>query len=192
MHCLVRTFPNERSHLILEFPGPEYRIFDVMTLYKERGWKDLAYPQHLKNFVASEAEIYWPSSGTVDSDFLYERSVPIDAGRLEHEVIRLSYKNQAPTPEDMNHHVYGVYLAPLSTKPFRVGESIGGGMADRGGGYDFSLEELLVWPDWKKHFALSGCSWAITFVESLAAQSATLIEDLVKEACQRNGLPEGQ
>lgn len=187
---IVRVFPNEQSQIILELSGPEYRIFDLMILYREMGWKDLAYPQHQKNFISSASEIIWPTSGTVNSKFLYERSKPLENDRLENQIIRLSYKNQAPTSEDKNHHVYGVYLAPYSSKPFRVGESIGGGMADRGGGHDYSLVELQEWAEWKRHFELSGCLWAATLINSLAANPVALIDALIAEACKRNGSPE--
>jgi hypothetical protein len=161
-----------------------------MVLYRENGWKHLAYPQHQKNFLASESAITWPTSGTVDSDFLYERSKPIEGGRLERQIIRLSYKNQPAAGEDNGHHVYGVFLAPYSPKPFRLDESIGGGMADRGGGYDFSLDELLMWPNWRHHFELSGCKWAAVLVDSLSDRPEALIDSLIKEACKRNGSPE--
>lgn len=189
-HKIVRVFPNEKSQLILEFSDFEYRIFDLMILYEEMKWKELAYPQHQKKFVASASEILWPNNGKVNSNFLYEKSKPIERAKLENQVIRLSYKNQAPTSEDKFHHVYGVYLAPYSSKPFRVGESIGGGMADRGGGFDYSLNELINWPEWKWHFELSGCKWATKLVDSLAGNPAKLIEALIAEACSRNGSPE--
>ena len=187
---IIRVFPNEQSQLILEFLGQEYRIFDLMILYREMEWKELAYPQHQKAFIVSEDEISWPGSGTVDARFLYERSKSIEIDRLENQIIRLSYKNQAPTSENKHHHVYGVYLAPYSSKPFRVGESIGGGMADRGGGYDFSLADLQEWPEWKKHFELSGCMWAVSLIDSLPTDPVKLIELLIAEACRRNGSPE--
>lgn len=189
-HFLKRAIPNEQFQMILEFVGAEYRIFDVSVLYQEKGWDKLAYPQHMKCFTVSENEIFWPDGGKVDANFLYERSTPIDLDRLENQVLRLSYKNQAPTTEDKNHHVYGVFLAPFSKSPFRVGESIGGGFAERGGSNDLSLSELLAWAEWRQHFKLSGCAWAITLIESLASESEQLFEQLIREACKRNGAAE--
>lgn len=187
-HILKRAIPNEQFQVILEFAESEYRIFDTSVLCREKGWHKLAYPQHMKLFSVSVDAIFWPDGGQVDADYLYQKSRPIDQGQLEHQVIRLSYKNQAPTLEDKHHHVYGVYLAPYSAKIFRIGESIGGGIADRGGGYDLSLSELLAWPDWERHFELSGCSWAALLIESLATKPEQLLDALIGEACKRNGL----
>ena len=190
-HHLKRAVPNEQFQVILEFVGPEYRIFDTSLLCKDKGWHKLAYPQHMKRFTVSGDGVFWPDGGKVDATYLHERSRPINQEQLEHQVIRLSYKNQAPTTEDKLHHVYGVYLAPYSSKSFRVGESIGGGLADRGSGYDVSLSELLAWPEWKRHFELSGCSWAAALVESLASKPEKLFDALISEACRRNGIAEG-
>jgi len=187
---LKRAFPNEQFQVVLEFVGAGCRIFDTSVLCKDKGWHKLAYPQNMKRFTVSENGIFWPDGGKVEASYLYERSKPISQEQLENQVIRLSYKNQAPTSEDKNHHVYGVFLAPFSSKPFRVGESIGGGMADRGGGYDLSLAELLAWPEWKRHFKLSGCSWAAVLVESLDSKSEQLFQSLIGEACMRNGIAE--
>ncbi|WP_136526556.1 DUF2442 domain-containing protein [Geomonas ferrireducens] len=187
---LKRAIPNEQFQVILEFSGSEYRIFDTSVLCKEKGWNKLAYPQHMKTFSVFEDAIFWPDGGQVDASYLYQKSRPIDRGQLEHQVIRLSYKNQAPTSEDTLHHVYAVFLAPYSAKPFRLGESIGGGITDRGGGYDMSLSELLAWPEWKCHFELSGCSWAALLIESLSNNSEHLLNVLIVEACKRNGLAE--
>lgn len=188
---LRRAVPNEQWQMILEFDGPEYRLFDTSILREKKGWNRLAYPQHLKQFTVTPDSICWDNEGRVDAAYLYRSSTPLPQANLEQQVLRLSYKNQAPTPEDKLHHVYGVYLARFSNKPFRIGESIGGGIADRGGGRDFSLQELLLWPQWKQHFELSGCSWAVPLLESLAGEPDRLLDLLIREACLRNGLPEG-
>lgn len=176
--------------MILEFTNLEYRILDMAVLYKENGWKKLAYPQHMKNFSVSKRAIFWPEGGKAEIDFLYTKSKPITQEFLEHQTIRLSYKNQAPTSEDPSHHVYCVFLAPFSTKAFRIEESIGGGHAERGGGNSLSISELLAWPDWRHHFELSGCSWAVPIIESHAVQTEQLLTLLIGEACKRNGLAE--
>lgn len=187
-HGLIRAVPNEQSDMVLQFEGPEYRLFDTLILYREKNWHQLAYPQHLKNFTLTPDAVCWHQAGTVDAAFLYRRSAPLEQARLEQQVLRLGYKNQAPTSEHNSHHVYGVYLARFSEKPFRVGESIGGGMADRGYGRDYSMQELLLWPEWKHFFELSGCAWAIPLLESLAAEPERLLDLLVSEACRRNGV----
>jgi hypothetical protein len=185
---LKRAVPNEQWHLILQFEGPEYRLFPVSILHEERGWNKLAYPQHMKRFTLMPDAICWDGIGTVDANFLHDRSAPIEAADLERQVLRLGYKNQAPTPEDKRHHVYGVFLARFGRQPFRLDESIGGGMADRGGGSDYSLPELLRHSGWKQHFTLSGCAWAIPIIESHAGESEHMLDLLVHEACLRNGV----
>ena len=189
-YLLKRVIPNEQFQVILEFSNLEFRILDMTVLCKEKGWTKLGYPQHMKNFTFSESSAYWPEGGTAEASYLYAKSKTIEKSRLENQVIRLSYKNQAPTSEDKSHHVYGVFLAPFSAKPFRVGESIGGGHGDLGGGHSMSISDLLEWPEWKHHFMLSGCSWATTPIEALAGQPEQLLNSLIIEACKRNGLPE--
>jgi hypothetical protein len=70
---------------------------------------------------------------------------------------------------------------------FRVGQSIGGGHADTGGGQDLSLTGLLKWKEWKRHFELSDCQWAIRFIEAGASDQQMLLDSLVKEVCRRAG-----
>ena len=189
-HLLRRIIPNEQFQAILEFSNGERRILDLAVLRTEKGWAQLAYPQHIKNFVLSEDSVFWAEGGKIEASYLYEKSKPIHEDALENQTIRLSYKNQAPTSEDKFHHVYGVFLAPFSTKPFRIDESIGGGHAERGGGHSLSISELVAWPEWRQHFMFSGCSWAVPLIESLARQPEQLLNLLVSESCKRNGLPE--
>jgi hypothetical protein len=184
---LKRAVPNQRWDLILQFEGPEYRLFPVSILSEERGWKMLIYPKNIKRFMLTPDAICWDGIGTVDANFLYDRSAPMDPANLERQVLGLGCKNQAPTPQDKRHHVYGVNLARFGKQPFGLEESIGGGMADRGGGSDYSLQELLRYPGWKQHFTMSGCAWAIPIIESHADESEHLLDLLVHEACLHNG-----
>ncbi len=146
----------------------------------------LAYPQHMKRYRFNGENIDWEFGGSLKASYLYDKSEPVSGSELERHSIRICYKNQAPTTEDKNHHVYGVYLYPFTEKLFAIGESIGGGHADRGGSRSFSLGELLDWQDWKRHFELSGCSWAIEIIEK-NEELEYLIGMLVREACKRNG-----
>jgi hypothetical protein len=187
---LLRAVPNENFEFVLEFAGGDYRLFKANTLWRERGWPQLAYPQHLKRFALTPNAIAWPEGGRIDAGTLHAESTPVDGPRLQHHLLRLSYKNQAPTSEDASHHVYGVYLAPFAAECFSIGESIGGGHGERGGGRAYTLPELLAWPGWRRHFELAGCRWAIAVVESLAAAPDQLMDTLVAEACRRNGTAE--
>lgn len=186
---LQRAVPTDGWHMILEFEGGELRLLDMSQLRRDTGWEQLAYPQHAKRFTLSPDAIGWPAGGTVAAAALHRRAVPVDRAQLEHRVLRLCYQNQAPTEQDRRHHVYEVALARFGSKPFRVGESIGGGHAERGGSNAFTLAELLAWPWWRRHFELAGCGWAIAPVEALQHEPERLLDLLVEEACRTNGLP---
>lgn len=189
---LKRAVPNERWQLILEFDDGAFRLFEMRSVREEKGWAQLAYPQHAKRFTLAPDAISWPAGGTVDIGYLLRHSVSVAPAALEHEYLRLCYKNQAPTPEDAHHHVYEVEIGRFSSKPFRLGESIGGGHAERGGSKTCTLAELLDWPGWREHFELAGCGWAIALVEPLGLDPqllANTLDLMVLEACRTNGLP---
>ncbi len=187
MKNIVNITPNENWQLIIQFSDDEYRLLDVAIPREEHNWKELAYPQHIKRFTFTPNEIIWEFGGELNASYLYKQSEVVDYSSLENQSLRLCYKNQAPTQEDKWHHVYGVYLHPFSHKLFSVGESIGGGHGDRGGSNSYSLTELLSWGEWKNHFNLSGCSWAIPIIES-NQDKELIIRELSKEACRRNGV----
>jgi hypothetical protein len=190
MMVLKRAVPNEAWQLVLEFEGPEYRLFDTAIVREEKGWQKLAYPQHVKRFTMTSDALCWTEGGCVSAEYLYQRSTPLQQPDLERQVLRLSYQNQAPTSEDKSHHVYGVYFSRFGKQAFQLEESIGGGMAERGGSRSFSVQELLAWPAWRDHFQLSGCAWAIPIVESVQGAADAALDLLVSEACLRNGLPQ--
>lgn len=187
---LKRAVPNERWHMILEFDDGSFRLLDVGSVRRDRGWEQLAYPQHAKRFALAPDAITWPAGGTVDIPYLLRHSAAVAPAALEHEFLRLCYKNQAPTPQDARHHVYEVEIGRFSSTPFRLGESIGGGHAERGGSSSFSLPELLACPDWREHFELAGCGWAVPVVDMLAPDPESLLDTLVDEACRTNGVPD--
>jgi hypothetical protein len=189
MFKLRRVVPNEKWQLILDLGPDGLRLFDASIARKEKGWSQLAYPNKFKNLTYTDDLVRWGQDEELSSTWLHANSRPVVTTDLEHEVLRLGYKNQAPTPEHRSHHVYGVYLAPFSVRPFRVGQSIGGGHADTGGGQDLSLTGLLKWKEWKRHFELSDCQWAIRFIEAGASDQQMLIDTLVKEVCRRAGAP---
>jgi hypothetical protein len=75
--------------------------------------------------------------------------------------------NRAPTDQHPTHHKYIVFA--YFNDPARViglAQSIGGGIGDMGGSLDYDLPSLLALPDWKDHFRLAGCEWAIPIIES--------------------------
>jgi hypothetical protein len=190
--ALKRAVPNERWHMVLEFDDGSFRLLDVGSVRRDKGWEKLAYPQHAKRFLLAPDAITWPAGGAVDIPYLLRHSTPIAPAALEYEYLRLCYKNQAPTPEDTRHHVYEVEIGRFSSKPFRLAESIGGGHAERGGSRACTFAELLDLPWWRRHFELAGCGWAIAPLETLQYEPERLpdvLDRLVAEACRTNGLP---
>lgn len=189
---LQRAVPNEGWHMVLEFDDGSFRLLDVGSVRRDKDWEKLAYPQHAKRFTLAPDAINWPAGGTVDIPYLLRHSVSVAPAALEHEYLRLCYQNLAPTPDDPRHHVYVVEIGRFSSKPFRLGESIGGGHAERGGSRSCTLAELLDLPWWRRHFELAGCGWAVALVEALEQDPQRLsnvLDLLVDEACRTNGLP---
>jgi hypothetical protein len=186
-HKLSRVIPNETWGLVIEFDQGEHRLFNSRIAREEMGWSQLAYPNKLKNLTFTDSHVRWPTGEELTAGYLYRKSEPLSQAELERQVLRLSYKNQAPTAIHPTHHVYGVYLFPFSTRLFDVGESIAGGHAELGGSRSMTLEELLAWQDWKLHFTLSGGDWAMPLIELNAECSETLSDLLVREICRREG-----
>ncbi|RKP47593.1 hypothetical protein [Trinickia fusca] len=189
MPSLVNVIPNETYQLVLEFERKEFRLFDASIARIEKGWPELAYPQKLKNLTFNEGRVVWPGDRSLDADYLYVKSRAIEGRTLQNQVLRVSYKNQAPTSQHPSHHVYGVWLYPFREKLFEVGESIGGGHADMGGSSSLSLAELRVAQHWRDHFELSGCAWVVPFVDEVSDERA-LLNALVKEICRHEGIPD--
>jgi len=101
-------------------------------------------------------------------------------GKLPNEYTTISFKNQAPTEQDNAHHEYYFCIYPSDhEKPFMLGESIGGGHAERGGSITLSLEELLQYKDWKEHLEKSGCAWAIEVIEQYQPDIDRVIDILI-------------
>lgn len=186
MPSLTNVVPNEQWQLVLEFANNEHRLFDASIARIEKGWAELAYPNKLKNLTFDERGVSWPGGRALNTQYLYSKSKPINLEGLANQVLRLGYKNQAPTSVHPSHHVYCVYLYPFRKQPFEVGESIGGGHCEMGGSSSYTLSELLAWPEWKRYFELSGCAWAIPLVEE-ASEQEVLLRTLVKQVCVREG-----
>ncbi|MCF6407127.1 hypothetical protein L3C95_29800 [Chitinophaga filiformis] len=106
--------------------------------------------------------------------------------KLSNNYAVISFKNQAPTTEDKTHHEYYFCVYPLDhEKPFMLGESIGGGHAERGGSITLSLKELLQYKDWKEHMEKSGCDWAIEVIEQYQPDIERIINILISRKQSR-------
>lgn len=186
MAKLARVVPNERWQLVVEFVAEGFRIFDSAVARDELGWAELAFPDKFKNLTFTEDQVSWPGARTLGADYLLSKSRPIDAAALANQHLRLSYKNQAPTATHRSHHVFEVCLYPFGARRFELGESIGGGHAEMGGSNSYSLAELVNLGDWRRHFELAGCGWAVELVETTADERG-LLDALIKEVCRRSG-----
>lgn len=188
MPTLLGVVPNEQWQLVLAFAGEGHRLFDASTARADKGWNEFAYPDRFKNLTFDEHEVRWPGGRVLDAAYLHARSRPIDPASLPHQVLRMGYQNQAPTPAHPSHHVYGVYLYPFRQRPFEVGESIGGGHGEMGGSASHDLQSLRAWPGWKQDFELAGCGWAIVPIEQ-ACDEQVLLRELIRRICEREGAP---
>ncbi|MDQ1093686.1 hypothetical protein QE400_003099 [Xanthomonas sacchari] len=82
-------------------------------------------------------------------------------------LIALGIRNIAPSAQDPHHDVYTAHLDPDAAQPFCLGQSIGGGHAERGGSIHLALDELEAWPgEWRQHLRHAGCAWAIAPIDA--------------------------
>ncbi|GAA1799059.1 hypothetical protein GCM10009682_20860 [Luedemannella flava] len=100
-------------------------------------------------------------------------------------MLRVAFRNQAPTREHPTHHLYYVYVVPFASKPFLIGESINGGHGEMGGSASLDLAEPRAWPGWEQHFALSGCGWAVPLIGADAAAERASVDAVVREVPTR-------
>lgn len=181
---LLHVMPTERWHLVLVFADTSPRLLDLAPLRERRNWPLLAYPNHYKHVRIDAQRLHWAPGMELEAAEAFALSTPMAEAELEHQVLRLGYRNQAPTAEHPSHHVYGVYLYPFRGKPFEVGESIGGGYLERGGSVSLNLQELRARENWQMDFELAGCGWAVDSIMA-AEDEAALLQALVVEVCRR-------
>lgn len=177
------VFPSGYYELLLVFPGSD-RLLNAQS-HIELSFMGL--PDQLKALRYTPNEIEWKNGKTFSADQLHAMSRSLPTVRSVSIWFTLGSRNNAPTDQDPRHHEYYVNVYPMNKlKPFTLGESIGGGFAERGGDTRLSMEELLAWPhDWKEHFRKSGCSWAIGFVEEYQNDTRTLMKQLADYIFER-------
>jgi hypothetical protein len=185
--ALIRVVPTERWQLALEFASGEVRLFDcsVARLQRERperDWSALASPERFKHLGFAAERVWWRDGLALESEYLFTASIPLKGRDLENPLLRVAYRNQAPTPEHPTHHVYYVCVVPFGVRPFLIGESINGGHGELGGSTSLGLAELRAWRGWEGHFALSGCGWAVPLIGSDERAS---VDAVVREVCRR-------
>jgi hypothetical protein len=184
---LIRVVPTERWQLALEFSSGEMRVFDcsVARLQRERperDWTALASPEKFKHLGFDTARVWWPGGKALEADYLFAASTPLSGRDRENQLLRVAYRNQAPTREHPAHHVYYVCVVPFGARPFLIGESINGGHGELGGSTSLGLAELRGRRGWEAHFELSGCGWAVPLI---GADERASVDALVREVCRR-------
>lgn len=182
-----RVVPDEQWRLAIEFAGDGFRLFRAERVYGQGPFSALARPDVLKALTYDGTAVRWDGIGALDATFLHRESSPMTEAERNVHVLRVGYLNRAPTPQHPTHHVYGVYLYPFTSRPFSVGESIGGGHGEMGGSRSFDLAELRAWPEWQAQFELAGCGWAIPIVRD-GDDTTAAIDRLVHAICARGGM----
>ena len=182
---IKRIIPTENWELIGEWFNEKYRILEAKDIY-DKGFKFLAFPNQLKAFKSDNDKIIWKNGAHLSLEDFYGASKEIELGKIKNKILRVKYKNQAPTRQHKTHHVYGVFLHPFDyEKPISLSESIGGGIADMGYSKQTSFEELKQENDWKDFLKLSDCEWIIPIIES-TNQIDNLVDKIVKGICDRS------
>jgi hypothetical protein len=139
---LIRVVPNDLWQLLLEFDGFGFRLLPIEPLYSKLGWKHFAHPNVVRHLRFTSDAIVWATSETLSAEELLQRSESVAKADFDYQSFDVGMVNRAPTSSHASHHVYYVSLAAFSNQPFRLGESIGGGLMDSGGTFTFSLREL--------------------------------------------------
>ncbi|MFC4070408.1 hypothetical protein [Actinoplanes subglobosus] len=189
---LIRVVPTERWQLALEFSSGERRVLDcsVARLQRERpdrDWTALASPERFKHLDFDADRVWWPGGKVLDAGYLFTASSPLTGRDLENQLLRVAYRNQAPTPDHPTHHVYYVCVVPFGSRPFLLGESINGGHGEMGGSTSLDLAGLRAWRGWKDHFELSGCGWAVPLI---GADERSSVDAVIRGVCRRADTPD--
>lgn len=161
------VLPIDYYELVIETDKNEKFLFNPneLGLYSEH--KFLAYPDRLRNFEIAENSIKWKDGFELQMNKIRKTCKYLSRVEAMKKMITLSSENNAPTEKHPNHHVFSIHLKPYNSEQLIcLSESIGGGHAEMGGGFYYSLETLRVTNNWKGHFKKSNCNWAIEIIES--------------------------
>jgi hypothetical protein len=182
---LRKAIPIDYFEIILEFSDGRFRKFTPSHSGPTKQFTFLMFPHKLKAFRLVPQGLEWYNGVQLNFDFLMKHSTPILPADLIHKSLQLGYRNNAPTLEDSRHHEYYCHVNPFDEQnPITIGESIGGGHAERGGQRALGLAELFNL-DWEDHFRKAGCEWAIEIIEKHNDQSDVLIDQLVASVRER-------
>lgn len=181
-----RVVPLEQFKLIIEFDDGSLRQFPASRVADTPLWF-LAFPTKLRACEVSPSGLQWQAvdltlmwdgqnvwaqEASLDIPALLEWSAPISEDELSMSLLVVAMTNQAPTEQDSRHHVYSMGIRPFCDGSWVVlGESIGGGFAERGGSVALAVENLDSFSDWRRHCVLAGCDWMVPLLEADATDA---------------------
>ena len=180
---ISKVIPIDWYGLIVVFENGQLRSFEPskQNLYEQ--YKFLAYPDILRSFTIDEDRIEWKGKATFNSDFIIQNSTVPETDELKSKSLSIGSKNQAPTSEDLKHHVYDVTIRPFNSEvPIILSESIGGGIGDRGGARAIKIDDI---EEYKNHFELSDCIWAYQLIKESKDNFRKLMDTLISEFLDR-------
>ena len=177
---IKRVVPLESFNLIIEFEDGSLRQFPNTRVADTALWF-LAFPLKLRTVdvfpsglhwgAVSRTQLWdgqnlWEQQASLDVATLMEWSDPVQIETLSQAVLNVAMRNQAPTDQDPRHHVYVVGIRPFADQDWVIlGESIGGGHAERGGSVALAVDRLDSFKGWREHCALAGCGWIVPMLE---------------------------
>lgn len=168
-------FPTDDWKIILELSDSSLWLLNYRDLKDDYSF--CAYPNQLKAFTFTDRTIIWKNGTSLDLQTAIGAAKPVDLDQVKGVYLTVGMKNQAPTAEDTRHHVYYAMLKPFDAEqPICIGESIGGGHAERGGERYCSIEELMALDDWKHHFELADCGWAVEIIEQNKPETGKIVQ----------------
>ena len=199
---IKRVVPLESFKLIIEFDDGSFRQFPSARVADTPLWF-LAFPLKLRACDVTpgamswtaldktqmwDGQNVWEQEASLDVPALLEWSETVDFADLKTATLTLGMENRAPTEQDQRHHVYTVSIRPFCDDKWLVlGESIGGGFAERGGSVAPTLDSIDTFGDWKRHCQLAGCDWVVPFFLRVDMDHAERVDDILR--AYRNRLP---
>mgnify|MGYP001799775294 CR=1 FL=1 len=181
---IVNVIPIDWYGLIVVFENGELRSFEPSKYNLYDMYKFLAYPDILRSFTIDEDRIEWEGKAAFSSHFIIQNSTEPETDELKSKSLSIGSKNQAPTSEDLKHHVYDVTVRPFNSEvPIILSESIGGGIGDRGGARAIKIDDIK---EYKNHFVLSDCIWAYQVINASKDNFRKLMDTLISEFLDKN------
>ncbi|MCH1918498.1 hypothetical protein L9G15_03515 [Shewanella sp. A3A] len=188
------------NELVIAFSNGDIRRFDEREYFKD-SFNLLVLPQRRRRVDISASQLHWPKVPgqtllwrdtnlwdcelALSAEQLYQHSQSISAEDLERVNCYLVQKNIAPTKEDAKHHVLFVMLYPFRDPYFLFGESIHGGMGDRGGASWLSVEQILAEDFWRQHLLQADGEWLYHIIAEHHAERDTMISKIIRYHSQQ-------